>query len=290
MARRSPSEPGQAPAMVADYQVVRDSCRSCCGCSSSCRRRSRLEDAAHEQAVSTGPPSPPTTTGEPEHWLWPAERRGYTAVLRGRRVLRMAADGLRSRLNELLGFAVPPTPDLLVRAERERDGYVEQVVSYTGHEGNVAALRPVPEQPRGAWWRFINTTASGIWARARSPGWRVNRCRRLGPRLRAPGSWCSRQMPSVRGSPPHRPGYQSARTTDFSTSTRWPTGSLLLLSATEDRYSADTPEIVRAAARAYREAGAPQALQHHRAQGGHALTKERFDTIIDWVTAQLSEN
>jgi dienelactone hydrolase len=65
---------------------------------------------------------------------------------------------------------------------------------------------------------------------------------------------------------------------------------LLLLSATEDRYSADTPQIVQAATRAYREAGAPQALQYYRAQGGHALTKERFDTVIDWVTAQLGEN
>ena len=65
---------------------------------------------------------------------------------------------------------------------------------------------------------------------------------------------------------------------------------LLLLSATEDRYSADTPEIVQAAARAYREAGAPQALQHYRAQGGHALTEERFDAIVDWVTTQMSEN
>jgi pimeloyl-ACP methyl ester carboxylesterase len=59
---------------------------------------------------------------------------------------------------------------------------------------------------------------------------------------------------------------------------------LLLLSATEDRYSADAPEIAQAAAHAYRDAGAPQALQHYRAQGGHALTEERFDVIVDWVT------
>lgn len=65
---------------------------------------------------------------------------------------------------------------------------------------------------------------------------------------------------------------------------------LLLLSATEDRYSDDTPEIVQAAARAYCEAGASQVLQHYRAQGGHALTEERFDAIVDWVIAQLSEN
>jgi len=49
-------------------------------------------------------------------------------------------------------------------------------------------------------------------------------------------------------------------------------------------------EIAHAAARAYRDAGAPQAFQHYRAQGGHALIEERFDTIIDWKGgAQLSD-
>lgn len=62
----------------------------------------------------------------------------------------MAAGGLRGRLAELLGFAVPPVPDLVVRAERERDGYIEQVVSYTGDEGDVPALLLVPEHPCGA--------------------------------------------------------------------------------------------------------------------------------------------
>lgn len=59
----------------------------------------------------------------------------------------MAAEDLRSRLTELLSFAVPPVPELVVGAERERDGYVEQVVSYTGDEGDVPALLLVPEHP-----------------------------------------------------------------------------------------------------------------------------------------------
>jgi hypothetical protein len=38
------------------------------------------------------------------------------------------------------------------------------------------------------------------------------------------------------------------------------------------------------AARAYREAGAPQALKRYRAQGGHTLTRMRFDAIVDgWL-------
>src|ERR1700730_368360 len=66
--------------------------------------------------------------------------------------------------------------------------------------------------------------------------------------------------------------------------------SLLLCSADDDKYSRDAPRIAEAAARTYRDAGAPQALQHFRARGGHALTEERFDAIVDWVSAQLSEN
>jgi dienelactone hydrolase len=218
-----------------------------------------------------------------------------------------------------------------------------------------------------AWWCCINTTASGIWARARLPGWQVNRCRRSGPRLRAPhgdrlqyfnetayrlvsgrlliatvlgdaasglsvliadervdssrvgvlghsyggnvtimlaaldervrfacasGSACSYRQRML-----DRTGIEFAHVipgilelTDIEQLVELiAPRPLLLLSATEDRYSADTPQIVHAAARAYRQAGAPQALEHHRAHGGHALTQERFDTIVDWVIAQLSD-
>jgi hypothetical protein len=65
---------------------------------------------------------------------------------------------------------------------------------------------------------------------------------------------------------------------------------LLLCSADEDAYSRDAPRIAAAAAQAYQDAQAPAALQHYRARGGHALTEERFDAIIGWLTAQLSEN
>jgi dienelactone hydrolase len=305
----------------------------------------------------------------------------------------MATGGLRSRLNELLGFAVPPAPDLLVRAERERDGYVEQVVSYTGDEGEVPALLLVPTRPCGAgvvalhqhnsqWHlgksevaglagealqafgpalaragivvlapdavgfedrrhsgpgidereddrlqyfnemayrlvsgRLLATTVLGdaacglsaLIADERVERWRVGvlghsyggnvtiMLAALDERVRfacASGSACSYRQRML-----DRTGIEFVHVipgilelTDIGQLVELiAPRPLLLLSATEDRYSADTPEIVQAAARAYRDAGAPQALEHYRAQGGHALTKERFDTIIDWVLAQLSD-
>jgi dienelactone hydrolase len=60
---------------------------------------------------------------------------------------------------------------------------------------------------------------------------------------------------------------------------------LLLCSADRDEYSWDAPRVAEAAAHAYRSAGALQALRHFRARGGHALTEERFDAIVDWVSA-----
>jgi dienelactone hydrolase len=65
---------------------------------------------------------------------------------------------------------------------------------------------------------------------------------------------------------------------------------LLLCSADDDEYWHDAPRIAAAAALAYRNAGAPEALQHYRARGGHALTKERFDAIVNWVMTQCGEN
>ncbi len=61
---------------------------------------------------------------------------------------------------------------------------------------------------------------------------------------------------------------------------------LLIASAEEDKYSRDAPAIAEAAARAYAARGAPGALRHLRAPGGHALTEERFEAIVEWVAAQ----
>jgi hypothetical protein len=61
---------------------------------------------------------------------------------------------------------------------------------------------------------------------------------------------------------------------------------LLLCSATEDEYSHDAPAIADAAATAYRNIGAPDALSHVRFPGGHALTEERLAVIADWVAGR----
>jgi dienelactone hydrolase len=55
---------------------------------------------------------------------------------------------------------------------------------------------------------------------------------------------------------------------------------LLLVSATEDPYSADADEIARAAGPAY------PGLRHVRYAGGHGLTPERFELIVEWVAAR----
>jgi predicted esterase len=52
---------------------------------------------------------------------------------------------------------------------------------------------------------------------------------------------------------------------------------LLLVSATADPYSADAGAIAEAAA----AAGA--AVEHERFEGGHGLTRERFERIVEWV-------
>lgn len=58
---------------------------------------------------------------------------------------------------------------------------------------------------------------------------------------------------------------------------------LLLVSAEEDKYSMDAPAIVEKAGKAYAEYEASQNLHHKRYPGGHALTQERFDFIIEWL-------
>jgi dienelactone hydrolase len=58
---------------------------------------------------------------------------------------------------------------------------------------------------------------------------------------------------------------------------------LLIVSAEEDKYSRDATYIVEKACLSYVELNALSRLYHKRYQGGHGLTKERFDFIIDWI-------
>jgi dienelactone hydrolase len=57
----------------------------------------------------------------------------------------------------------------------------------------------------------------------------------------------------------------------------------LLLSATEDQYSQDAEIIIRTARETFAALGAEGNLAHRQYKGGHALTQERFEDIIEWI-------
>lgn len=58
---------------------------------------------------------------------------------------------------------------------------------------------------------------------------------------------------------------------------------LLIVSSEEDKYSKDAPYIVEKAGKAYRDQGAIENLCHSRYPGGHAMTQERYDCIVEWL-------
>jgi len=60
---------------------------------------------------------------------------------------------------------------------------------------------------------------------------------------------------------------------------------MLVVSASDDPYSEDAADLVRRARPAYAAAAAPMALEHVRYDGTHAITQDRFDRIVTWVTA-----
>jgi dienelactone hydrolase len=57
----------------------------------------------------------------------------------------------------------------------------------------------------------------------------------------------------------------------------------LVVSGTDDKYSADADEVVELARPAFRARNAPDALSHLRVVGGHALEAQRFEAIVDWL-------
>ncbi len=58
---------------------------------------------------------------------------------------------------------------------------------------------------------------------------------------------------------------------------------LLIVSADNDKYSRDAAFIVKQGEVKYRSYNAANNLRHMRYSGEHALTKERFDFIIEWI-------
>ena len=63
---------------------------------------------------------------------------------------------------------------------------------------------------------------------------------------------------------------------------------ILVVSAEKDALSADADRIVALAREKCRAAGVEQRFEHRRYDGPHALSLERFDDIVAWVTAQAS--
>lgn len=57
----------------------------------------------------------------------------------------------------------------------------------------------------------------------------------------------------------------------------------LIVSATEDKYSKDAMYIYKKAKKEYENCNAEQYISIKQYEGGHALTSERFDYIIDWI-------
>lgn len=62
--------------------------------------------------------------------------------------------------------------------------------------------------------------------------------------------------------------------------------NLLLVSATNDKYSKDCEDIYDKAIKEYEKMGATDALVHKRFEGVHRLDKERFEVIVDWIISQ----
>ena len=63
---------------------------------------------------------------------------------------------------------------------------------------------------------------------------------------------------------------------------------LLIVSSEDDKYSKDAPYIVEKGNKAYMELGATHNLYHSRYPGGHAMTKEKYDFIIEWLEMKVN--
>jgi dienelactone hydrolase len=60
---------------------------------------------------------------------------------------------------------------------------------------------------------------------------------------------------------------------------------LLIVSATEDKYSNDADAIVDQAKGTFALLGAENQLKHNRYDGGHAISEHRFNDILRWLSA-----
>ena len=64
---------------------------------------------------------------------------------------------------------------------------------------------------------------------------------------------------------------------------------LLIVSAEEDKYSKDAPYIVEKSKKVYMDFNAVGNLYHSRYTGGHAMTLERYECIVEWLVARVND-
>jgi dienelactone hydrolase len=65
---------------------------------------------------------------------------------------------------------------------------------------------------------------------------------------------------------------------------------VLIVSATEDPYSADADRVAKNAFKEFESQGSPSHLQQLRVSGGHALDVTRFDAIVEWTVEQAARS
>lgn len=63
-----------------------------------------------------------------------------------------------------------------------------------------------------------------------------------------------------------------------------------IVSAEDDKYSKDAMDIYRSAKAASQKKGIPFNMEHTRYPGAHALTQERFDKILEWMSEKARLN
>ena len=59
----------------------------------------------------------------------------------------------------------------------------------------------------------------------------------------------------------------------------------LVVSAEDDKYSKDASYIIEKASKTYEKMDVLENLYHYRYSGGHAMTEERYDSIVEWLEA-----
>lgn len=64
---------------------------------------------------------------------------------------------------------------------------------------------------------------------------------------------------------------------------------LLIVSAEDDKYSKDASYIVEKSKKVYMDFNAVGNLYHSRYSGGHAMTPERYECIMEWLVARVND-